>query len=36
MDVGGWIMLGFMWGGVITLLIYCFAKILTTDKSTEL
>jgi hypothetical protein len=36
MDVGGWIMLGLMWGGVISLLLYCFIKILTSEKSTEL
>jgi len=36
MDTGGWIMLGIMWGGVITLLIYCFSKILSSEKSTEL
>lgn len=36
MNVGGWIMLVLMWGGVIGLLLYCFAKILTSDRSTEL
>jgi hypothetical protein len=36
MNVGGWIMLGFMWGGVLSLLIYCFTKILIKNRGTEL
>lgn len=36
METGGWIMLGFMWGGVFVLGIYCFRKILSKDDDTNL
>jgi hypothetical protein len=36
MNVGGWIMLGLMWGGVLILGIYCFRKILTDEDNPEL
>lgn len=32
METGGWIMMGLMWGGVLTLGIFCFTKILSDDE----
>ncbi len=32
MEIGGWIMLVLMWGGVIVLGIYCFWKILMSEE----
>ncbi len=36
MEIGGWIMLGLMWGGVTWLGIYCFRKILSGEDKTNL
>jgi hypothetical protein len=32
METGGWIMLGILWGGILSLGIYCFGKILSQEK----
>lgn len=36
MELGGWIMLGTMWGGVLVLGIFCFSKILRDENGTDL
>jgi hypothetical protein len=36
MKTGGWIMLSLMWGGIITLLIYCFSKVFAGKKESDL
>jgi hypothetical protein len=36
MNLGGWIMLIMMWGGVFALGIYCFQKIFSDKNDTEL
>jgi len=36
MNTGGWIMMAVLWGGILSLGFYCFSKILSGDKDTDL